>query len=96
MNFKLKALVAAVALAAVAGQAAADIQVGNDKAASPNGELVFYAYGFDASGNAATYVKDLDVYFNAFVTAPSYAATNLSTDANWTAFNDAPLVSDKY
>jgi hypothetical protein len=95
MNFKLKALVAAVALAAVAGQAAADIQAGSSTA-SPYGELVFYAYGFDASGNAATYVKDLGVAFNTFVTTPSFAATNLSTDANWTAFNSAALVGNKF
>lgn len=96
MNFKLKALIAAMALAAFAGQASADIQPGNNTASSQNGEVVFYAYGLDASGAAFSYVKDLGVSFNTFLTTPSYALTNLGTDTNWTAFNSASHVGNEF
>lgn len=92
MNFKLKALVAAFALAAVAGQASANI---TPTTIGGPGEVVFFAFGVDASGAAATYVKDLGITFNDFLATPSYAVTNLALDANWNAFNSAALVGDK-
>lgn len=95
MNFKLKALVAAVAFAA-AGSAFAAIQPGNNAATSQQGELVFYAFGYDANGNAATYVKDLGVSFNTFVATPSYAAVDLDTDANWSSFLGAGLSNTQW
>lgn len=96
MNFKLKALAAAMVLAAFAGQASADIQAGNSNTTSPNGELVFFAYGLDGGGNAFTYVKDLGVSFASFVAAPSYALTNLGTDANWASFTGASHVGNEF
>ena len=92
MKFTLKTLVAAVALAA-AGHAMAEIQPGNVNGVS--GELVFFAYGLDASGNAAAYVKDLGVTFGSFAATPSYSLTNIGADTNWIAFNSASLVGPK-
>ncbi len=93
MKFKFKALAAAVALAA-AGQALADINPGNVAGGSlANSELVFFAYGVNASGGAATYVKDLGVTFNNFLTSPSYAAVDLDTaDSSWSSFLGTSVV----
>jgi hypothetical protein len=96
MNFKLKALVAAFALVAVAGQASAAITAGNDPVASPNGDLVFYAYGTDASGNVFSYARDLGVTFDAFVASPSLAAVNLAADSNWTTFTSTAATGSEY
>lgn len=93
MISKLKAVVAAVALAAVAGQASANIA--NPGVGAP-GELVFWAYGQDALGNYATYAKDLGVTYDAFVSSPSFALTDLGLDSNWNSFiNNASLVGNK-
>lgn len=94
MNFKLKALVATIALAAVAGQAAAAIAPG--KVTGTESELVFFAYGLDADGNAATYVKDLGVTFSEFVAAPSFAKVDLDSDANWTSFMSAGVEGSRF
>ncbi len=89
---KIKALVGALALTA-SGYAAADIA---PAAIGSPGELVFWAYGQDASGAFATYVKDLGITYDAFVSSPGYALTNLGADANWNSFlNDSSLVGDK-
>ena len=93
MKSKLKALAAAVALAAVAGQASANIQ---QPAIGTPGEVVFWAFGQDSTGSFATYVKDLGVTYDAFVSSPSYAAVDLGTDANWNSFmGNAALVGNK-
>jgi hypothetical protein len=86
MKFKIKALVAAVALAAFAGQAAADVRPGNSNTSSPNGELVFFAYTVDGSGNVASYIKDLGVTTDVFAATPAYANVSLTGDGNWTSF----------
>lgn len=99
MQFNLKTLAAAVVLAAAAGHAAADIQPGNSASTAPNSELVFFAFGQDAAGKVATYVKDLGVTFNSFASSLSYSSS-FAGDTNWTAFNGAGaganLVGDKY
>ena len=96
MKFQLKALAAAVALATLSGHALADIKAGNSNTTSQNGELVFFSFGLDVNGNAATYVKDLGVTVDAFVATPSYAAVNLTSDANWTSFQNAAVVGNRY
>jgi hypothetical protein len=96
MKFKFKALAVAVALAAIAGQASAAITAGNDPVASPNGDVVFYAVGTDASGNVFSYARDLGVSFNTFVSTPSYAAIDLTTDANWTSFTGTAATGSEY
>jgi hypothetical protein len=94
MNFKLKALVAAVALVGAVGQASAAVSAGIDGINSPNGELVFYAFGADNTGKVATYVKDLGVAFNSFATTPSFSAINVATgDNNWSSFASAGLTN---
>jgi hypothetical protein len=95
MKFTLKTLVAAVAFAA-AGHAMADIKPGNNASTSQNGEAVFYAYGTDSGGNFFSYAKDLGKAFDAFVTTPSYALTNLGTDSNWTSFTGTATTNPKY
>jgi hypothetical protein len=95
MNFKLKALVAAVAFAA-AGSAFAAVQPGNQQTSSKQGEVVFYAFGYDANGNAATYVKDLGVAFDTFTTTPGFAKVDLDTDNNWTSFLNAGLTGSQW
>lgn len=88
MKFQLKALVAAVALAAVSGQALADVKPGNYSvtSASTGGELVFFAFD---DVTKTSYVKDLGVTFNDFLATPNYnaaGAVNVGTDVNWTNF----------
>lgn len=85
MKFQIKAIVAAVALAA-AGSAMADIQPGNLTSGATGGELVFYAFD-DVTGNS--YVKDLGVTFSTFLTSPWYShlgSNNVGSDSNWTSF----------
>ena len=90
MKFKLKAIVAAVALAA-AGHALADIQPGNLTSGANGGELVFYAFD---DVTKTSYVKDLGVTFASFLGNANYnnvftggtVLGNISSDANWTAY----------
>jgi hypothetical protein len=84
-NMKLKALVAAVALAGASGAALADIQPGNLTSGATGGELMFYAFD-DVS--KTSYVKDLGITYASFLATPTYAGTlnNISNDTNWTSY----------
>lgn len=86
MKFQLKALVAAVALAAVSGQALADIKQGNVAGSTTGSELVFFAFD---DVTKTSYVKDLGVTFTDFLATPSYnaaGAVNVGGDTNWLSF----------
>lgn len=85
MKLKLKAVVAAVALAA-AGHALADIQPGNLTSGATGGEVVFYAFD---DVTKTSYVKDLGVSFASFLSSPTYSfagSNNIGSDASWTSF----------
>ncbi len=77
-KFKLKAVVAAIALGAAA-QANANLLDG----ASGNGELFLSVWDSVAK---VGYVKDTGILMSAYSTSVGAFNFNLNTDANWTAF----------
>jgi len=83
MKFNLKTLAAAVALAGASMGAQAAIQ----GASATNGsELVFYAYDSTAQ---VSYVMDLGVTFDSFLTTPTFNATrlnNIGSDSKWGSY----------
>jgi len=90
MKTSIKALVAAVALAGVAGGAHAGIQKGDLASAAAGSELVFYAFDDQTK---TSYVKDLDsnLTFSTFAAGPTFSysfagSNNISSDSNWTEF----------
>lgn len=85
-NSKLKALVAAVALAGASGGALADVQLGS-VAGGAGSELLFYAFD---DVTKTSFVKDLGVTYSSFLANPttSFAGTvnNIGGDSNWASY----------
>ena len=82
-NLSIKALVAAVALVGVAGQAQADIQPGTTTQGATGSELVFYAFD---DVTKTSFVQDLGVTFASFLASPTFAGINISSDTNWLSY----------
>ena len=87
MKLNLKSIVAAVAMAVASTSSMASIQNGTAFAAGGS-ELFFVAYDATA-GIKSSYIKDLGVTFNQFLTTPTYSVSgslNVSSDANWNTY----------